>query len=291
MFRVTQFSDLHFSTEPEGEARNTDDTWDVVFADAFETGRPLPDVVVLTGDIATNGSEAEYAKVAGKMARLPVPAIVCIGNHDKQVPFDAVLPRPGLSNSRTLRGGNWLFLFADSNLAGRDQRPDGSLVDRDDRIKKEGCFGDRELMWMAETVEASDADHAFVWTHHPPGAYSFFSSGNYESEFARLIDLAPAIKGVGAGHTHTYTVVDCAGRPIHQCPSLSVNVDFENFTTLPPGYRTYEFCDDGSINTEAHLVGEDRWPSSDLPEIACRLLRGEISYWEMQEEWHGEHAH
>ena len=212
MFRVTQFSDLHFSTEPEGEARNTDNTWGVVFADAFETGKPLPDVVVLTGDIANNGTEAEYAKVADKMARLPVPAIVCIGNHDKQLPFDAVLPRPGLSNSRALRGGNWLFLFADSNLAGRDQRPDGSLV-------------------------------------------------------------------------------DCAGRPIHQCPSLSVNIDFENFTTLPPGYRTYEFCDDGSINTEAHLVGEDRWPSSQLPEIACRLLRGEISYWEMQEEWHGVHAH
>ena len=51
------------------------------------------------------------------------------------------------------------------------------------------------------------------------------------------------------------------------------------------------FCDNGSINTEAHLVAEDRWPSSELPEIACRLLRGEISYWEMQEEWHGVHAH
>ncbi len=284
MFRVTQFSDTHFSTNPEEESRNTDDTWDAVFADAFDSGRPTPDLVVITGDIANDGSEAEYKKIAEKFARIPVPAVVCPGNHDRQVPFDAILPRLGVSNSRTLRAGSWLFLFADSNADGRDRRSDGSLVDREDRTHKHGRFGDSEVVWMAETVDRSDADHAFVWTHHPPGAFGFFSSPEHDVEFAQLIETAPAIRGVGAGHTHTNSILECAGRPIHQCPSLSVNLNMEEYTTLPPGYRTYEFAEDGSVTSEVHLVGEDRWPSSPLPEVAQRMLRGEISYEEMQAE-------
>lgn len=290
MFSVTQFSDMHFCVDPEAEPRNTDDTWDAVFADAFGSGRPLPDLVVITGDIAHNGTEAEYEKIAEKLARLPVPAVVCPGNHDRQAPFDAILPRPGVSNRRTLRVENWLFLFADSNADGRDRRSDGSLVDREDRTHMHGRFGDAEVVWVAETVERSDADQAFVWTHHPPGAFGFFSKEDHDAEFARLIDMVPSIRGVGAGHTHTNTTHECAGRPIHQCPSLSVNIDHEKFTTLPPGYRTYEFSDDGSVMSEAHLVDEDRWPKSPLPKIAQRMLRGEISYEEMKAQLADERA-
>ena len=290
VFRVTQFSDMHFCTDPEAAPRNTDDTWDAVFADAFDSGQPLPDLVVITGDIADNGTEAEYEKVAEKLSRLPVDAVVCPGNHDRQVPFDAILPRPGISSGRTLRVGSWLFIFADSNADGRDRRPDGSLVDREDRTHAHGRFGDAEVAWIVETVERSDADHAFVWTHHPPGAFGFFSKPDHDAEFARLVDMAPKIVGVGAGHTHTNTIHECGGRPIHQCPSLSVNIDFRNFTTLPPGFRTYEFSDDGSTTSEAHLVGEDRWPSSPLPEISRRMLRGEISYEEMKAQLAAEQA-
>lgn len=281
VFRVTQFSDMHFCTDPEAASRNTDDTWDAVFADAFNSERPLPDLVVITGDIADNGSEAEYEKIAEKLARLPVPTIVCPGNHDRQAPFDAILPRLGVGNGRTMRIGSWLFLFADSNADGRDRRPDGSLVDREDRTHAHGRFGDAEVAWIVETVGRSDADHVFVWTHHPPGAFGFFNKADHDAEFARLVEMAPAIRGVGAGHTHTNTIHECAGRPIHQCPSLSVNLDFGGFFTLPPGYRTYEFADDGSITSEAHLVGVGRWPSSPLSEPARQMLRGEISYEEL----------
>lgn len=281
MFRVTQFSDMHFCTDPEAASRNTDDTWDAVFADAFDSGRPVPDLVVITGDIADNGTEAEYEKIAEKLARLPVPAVVCPGNHDRQEPFDAILPRPGISNRRTLRIGNWLFLFADSNADGRDRRADGLLVDREDRTHAHGRFGDAEVAWIAAIVGRSDAEYAFVWTHHPPGAFGFFHKADHDAEFARLVEMAPSIKGVGAGHTHTNTIHECAGRPIHQCPSLSVNLDFGEFFTLPPGYRTYEFAEDGSITSEAHLVEEDRWPRSPLAEPARQMLRGEISYEEL----------
>ena len=281
---------MHFCTDPEAASRNTDDTWDAVFADAFDSGRPLADLVVITGDIADNGTEAEYEKVAEKLSRLSVDAVVCPGNHDRQAPFDAILPRPGISSGRTLRVGSWLFLFADSNADGRDRRPDGSLVDREDRTHAHGRFGDAEVAWIVETVERSDADHAFVWTHHPPGAFGFFGKEDHDAEFARLIDMAPSIRGVGAGHTHTNTTHECAGRPVHQCPSLSTNLNLDEYTTLPPGYRTYEFSDDGTVTSEAHLVGEEQWPIYPLAEVTRRMLRGEISFEEMMEQLAAERA-
>ena len=61
-----------------------------------------------------------------------------------------------------------------------------------------------------------------------------------------------------------------------------MNIDLEKFTTLPPGYRTYGFAEDGSITSEAHLVGEDRWPRSPLAEVTQRMLQGEISMEEMR---------
>ncbi|MYL08701.1 MAG: hypothetical protein F4015_04315 [Acidimicrobiia bacterium] len=290
VFRVTQFSDMHFCSNPEAAPRNTDDTWDAVFDDAFASDRQLPDLVVITGDIADNGTEAEYEKVAEKLSRLSVDAVVCPGNHDRQAPFDAILPRPGISSGRTLRVGSWLFLFADSNADGRDRRPDGSLVDREDRTHAHGRFGDAEVAWIVETVERSDADHAFVWTHHPPGAFGFFGKEDHDAEFARLIDMAPSIRGVGAGHTHTNTTHECAGRPVHQCPSLSTNLNLDEYTTLPPGYRTYEFSDDGTVTSEAHLVGEEQWPIYPLAEVTRRMLRGEISFEEMMEQLAAERA-
>ncbi len=77
MFRVTQFSDMHFCTDPEAASRNTDDTWDAVFADAFDSGRPLADLVVITGDIAVDGSVTSEAHLVGedRWPSSPLPEI------------------------------------------------------------------------------------------------------------------------------------------------------------------------------------------------------------------------
>ena len=61
--------------------------------------------IVVTGDIVDTGQPEEYAKAARHLARIPVPANVCIANHDFQIPFDAVLPGPRPTTSRTMRVG------------------------------------------------------------------------------------------------------------------------------------------------------------------------------------------
>jgi 3',5'-cyclic-AMP phosphodiesterase len=283
--RITQFSDTHFSTSGErshgGFGYDTDAAWDSVWTHAFGDGQ-LPDLVVVTGDIADHGQPDEYVKAAEQLARIPVHANVCIGNHDTHVAFEAGLPRPGLTMSRTLRLGNWLFVFADSNFAGREVGPHGRLCDRDDRIEGNGGLGPNEAAWIAETVAATDAAHAFIWVHHPPCVPGHMSAPHYDEEIAHLLRMQPKLRGIGAGHTHTDTEIELVDRPVFTCPAFTINLDFTARTLLPPGYRTYEFHDDGTVTSVCHLLDDPRWPRHKLPRAAAQWLMGEISWDEMQ---------
>jgi 3',5'-cyclic-AMP phosphodiesterase len=301
MFRVAQFSDTHFSTPGHrshgGFGYDTDAAWDAVVAHAFpvahkgdnkgdsqggpKSSKPI-DYVVVTGDIADNGRADEYAVAARQLARIPVPANICSGNHDYQVPFDAGLPRPGLTQSRTLRIENWLFLFADSNFAGREIAADGSVHDREDRREESAEFGSRERAWIAETLAATDADHAFIWAHHPPYARGLFNSETYNAELESLFKGEPKLRGMGAGHTHTDIEFTVGERTGFVCPALTINIDFVNKTTLPPGYRTYEFSEDGNLISTCHLIEDKQWPRRNLPDASIQWILGEISFEEMR---------
>jgi 3',5'-cyclic-AMP phosphodiesterase len=284
MIRVTQFSDTHFSTKGRshgGFGYDTDETWETIYAHAFERGEPVPDLVVVSGDIADHGLADEYAKAAAAFERLPVAANVCAGNHDFHVPLEAVLPRPRLTMSRTMRVGPWLFLFADSNHNGREIGDDGRLHDLEDRIEEKAQFGPQEVAWLSETINATDADHAFIWVHHPPQAPGFFNSSIHDSEVEDLFCTHTKLRGLGAGHTHTNTSAEIHGRHAYVCPSFTLNVDFVEHTTLPPGYRTYEFHDDGTVASVCHLLDDERWPRRKLPAPTVAWLMGEISYDEM----------
>jgi 3',5'-cyclic-AMP phosphodiesterase len=286
MIRVTQFSDTHFSTTGErshgGMGYDTDEAWAAIRSHAFDGERPQPDLVVVTGDIADHGTADEYVKAAAHLSTVPVPVNVCIGNHDFHLPFESGLPRPGLTMSRTLRVGSWLFLFADSNYPGKDYDALGRATDKDDRIEHNGGFGPIESSWLSDTIAATDADHAFIWVHHPPAALGHFNVPEYDAEAEALVAAHPKLRGFGCGHTHTDTVVHLAERPVFTCPAFTINLDFREFTTLPPGYRTYEFHDDGTVTSDCHLL-DGRWKRRQLPEPAAKWLMGELTWDEMQE--------
>ncbi len=285
MFRVTQFSDTHFSVPGHrshgGLGYDTDAAWDAIFSHAF--GGEHPDLVVVTGDIADRGRPDEYRRAVEQLGRIPVPANILAGNHDFVVPFEAHLPRRSLSMSRTMRVDNWLFLFADTNYAGRELGDDGRLHDKHDRIEARPQFGPQEMAWMTETIEATDAEHVFVWSHHPARELGSFNSAAHDEEAVALVRRHPQIQGFGAGHTHTDSVADVEGRPVFTCPAFTVNLDWLEYTLLPPGYRTYEFHEDGTVVSACHLMDNDAWPRRKLATPVIRWLSGEISGDEMRE--------
>ena len=285
MIRVTQLSDTHFADDGVRSHSGIGYDTDASFAAVCEHLRAqddLPrDFTIVTGDIADHGRPSEYRKAAarlGALADLVGPVLALPGNHDFHAPFEAMLPSPTLAMPRTLRVRDWLFLFTDTNRDGRTRDANGHLRDRDDRIETNGNFDEAELAWIDDVIEASDAAHVFVWGHHPPFIPGAFRVAQYDERFTNLVRRQPRVRGFGGGHVHTDAVIDGAGVPVHVCPSLTFNFDLTSLTALPPGYRTYEFHDDGTIVSECRLVDGPAWPRFPLPEAGVRYLRGELSW-------------
>ncbi len=289
--RVIQLSDTHFSTPGNrshgGFGYDTDAAFDAVLSHAFDRDDGFGsdcDLVVVTGDVADHGRPDEYEVAMAALARVGPPVAVLPGNHDFDVPLRVGVPQPGVGMDRVLRMGNWLFLLVDSNYQGRTVGDDGRLVDLDDRIEADAALGPDEVAWVEEMIEASDAEHVFIWLHHPPGIPGIHASPTLDDETAGLVTRHREIKGFAAGHIHSDPVLDIAGCPVHVCLALTINFDLESWTTLPPGYRTYRFHPDGTVESETHRIEDERWPFIELPEPTVRFFKGELTFDEMMVE-------
>src|SRR6202051_973147 len=97
---ICQLTDLH--VRPDGVAKQASDTNTLTeracrVAAAFT---PLPDMVIITGDLTESGLEAEYANVSAILGRtLSVPVYVVPGNHDRREALRASLAHlPGVTD-------------------------------------------------------------------------------------------------------------------------------------------------------------------------------------------------
>lgn len=285
--RVAQFSDTHFledGAEPEGGvAYDTDAAWRAVRAHLGD--RPL-DLVAVTGDVADHGRPAQYHRAAAAFAELSAPVNVCPGNHDLARHYDVHLARPGIGTSRLLRAGAWAFLFVDScdGLAHPDDGGGWTDPPGEQRLHSNGSLGPREAAWVRRVCAETDAEHVFVWLHHPPDVPVPLSHDEtYAAEWRAVVDDCPGIRGFGGGHSHVPDAYEFAGRPVFVAPSLKNNFSLEPQRWLPPGYRTYEFAPDGTIDAEVHLVDDDRWPRRPFGRAMRALFDGELSYAELAE--------
>lgn len=285
--RVVQLSDTHFleaGALPEGS--HGYDTWaafEAVLADIEH--RPEPDLVVVTGDVADHGRAAQYEVAAAAFARLPAPVHVCPGNHDFDAPCRDGFAGTSVSLPRVTEHGPWAFVYVDSNAGRMVGDGDGGRVDPpgEDRLHGNGALGADESDWIRSTVGGLDAEHVFVWVHHPPAADTpLAADDDYTDEWLGLVDGLHPVRGFGAGHTHVPSTYEFAGRPVFVAPSFKNNFDLDADTWLPPGYRTYEFHGDGRVTSELRLVDDERWPRRPLGRAVRSLLMGELTYAELE---------
>lgn len=281
--RTVQLSDTHFlevGEEPEGGfAYDTSAAFDAV----FETLRgDQTDLVVVTGDVADHGRAAQYARAAAAFERFDAPVNVCPGNHDQDAVFEARMGRTRVSTSRVIETGAWCFLFVDSSAGVMVEHESGRMVDPpvyEDRLHCNGALGEREAAWIRDMCTTTEAEHVFVWLHHPPpGLVGLTANDDYAAEWKALLADLPMVRGFGGGHTHVPNEYRFEGRPVFVCPSLKNNFDLAEQTLLPPGSRTYEFASDGSITSDVQLTDDPRWPRHRMPRSVVALLNGELSH-------------
>ncbi len=290
--RIAQLSDTHFlapGEEPEGgQAYDTSAAFEAVYDHIRDTTVDTPlDMVVVTGDVADHGRDAQYRRAADAFSRFNVPVNVCPGNHDFDDQFRAGIARPNVNTSRVIEAGAWAFVFVDSNDGATVQNEHGVWVDPpgEDRLHVNGSLGVREADWVRRICDATTAEHVFIWLHHPPAAtLPLCQDADYTAEWQALVPDVVKLRGFAGGHTHVATDYEFEGHPVFVAPAFKNNFSMEPRQWLPPGYRTFEFHPDGSVTSDVHYVEPDeRWPIRPFGRLLHSLFMGDINYEEMRE--------
>ncbi|MET8949129.1 metallophosphoesterase [Streptomyces sp. NPDC004542] len=245
MTLLAHISDLHL----DGSERATQRAIRVM---DYLRALPHPvDALLVTGDIADHGEEAEYEEAA-QILTAPFPVLTCPGNHDARPAYRKALlgeaPEHGPINQAHHIAGTTI-LMCDSTIPGRD----------------EGRLDAQTLAWIDTTLTARTQDTpALIAFHQPPVElhHPLPDSCMLEQprDLADLIDAHPQVAAVLTGHAHTAAASTFAARPLIVGPAITwtLRMPWEGDQAAdrdqPPGLAFHILDDDRRLTTHYRVV-------------------------------------
>lgn len=242
---LAQISDLHLDGSERASRRA---------ARVLDHLRHLPrpvDALLVTGDIADHGTEAEYEEAARLLA-VPFPVLTCPGNHDVRPAFRKALlgAAPGESPvNRVHHVDGTAVLMCDSTIPGRD----------------EGRLDAPTLTWLGDTLaELPPGTPALLAFHQPPVAVHHPLPDSLAlqnpDELHAVLDAHPEVVAVLTGHAHTAAASTFAGRPLIVGPAVTWTLrmpwegDRPDDRDQPPALAYHVLGDDGRLTTHFRVV-------------------------------------
>lgn len=250
MLVLAHISDLHL----DGTARATERAERV--RDRLWGLPGKVDALLVTGDIADHGAEAEYeeaARVLGlRDGAAPFPVLTCPGNHDSRAPYrKALLGEPAADGPVN---GVHVFddaavLMCDSSIPGRD----------------EGELEGETYAWIEATLDELNGDvPALLAFHHPPVALHHPLPDAYQlrgpRSLAALLERRPEVAGLITGHAHTPAATSFAGRPLVVGPAVTwtLRLPWEGEGAAdrdaPPGFAFHVLDDEGRLTSHFRVA-------------------------------------
>jgi 3',5'-cyclic AMP phosphodiesterase CpdA len=206
---LAQISDPHVTVGPE----------DAGSAEALEAAvaavarfDPLPDAVLLSGDVTEHGSPEEYERVAELLEPLPIPLHAIPGNHDDVDRLRATVDGPGDPGEPlqcSVGVGSLRLVACDTTVAGEDG----------------GALGPERLGWLEAELRSHRATPTVLAMHHPPvqtGHPLLDAISLADADRAALAELlagSPQVKRIVCGHVHRGATGALAGCPVFVCAS------------------------------------------------------------------------
>ena len=228
---IAQISDLHIKRPGELAYAKVDTAAALERCVAqFNALRPVPAVVVCSGDLVDGGDDDEYRHLADLLAPLAIPLVAIPGNHDARTPMRRAFPaqpyaRPKGAMDLAVRVGPLDLILLDSSVPG----------------KSHGELEPDTLAWLDATLTADAKRPALVFLHHPP-----FVTGITHMDVQNLRnagDLAAIVRRhkrarmVAAGHVHRAVTTLFAGVPATICPAPNHAVDLDLAEQRPPSFK------------------------------------------------------
>lgn len=241
--RLLHITDTHLFAEPDVRLRGVDTRRSLaaVLAHAAAHGG-RPDAALVTGDISQDETAGAYAAFRELLEPVGAPVWCLTGNHDAPGLMDGPLGRAPFSFSGTAAVPGWHVVLLSTHLPGDHG----------------GRLPDAELARLAAELAAHREDHVLVALHHHPvplGSRWLDELGLYNAaEFLAIIDAAPQVRCIVAGHVHQASDLERNGVRILTTPSTCFqflpHMDRFAVDSRPPGYRWIELGRDGSVRTE-----------------------------------------
>ncbi|MEU0558297.1 metallophosphoesterase [Dactylosporangium sp. NPDC006015] len=223
---IAHLSDLHLGAQPP-------DRFDRVIAYIGSLREPV-DAVLVTGDVADHGLDAEYAAF-GRLRTLGVPVLAVPGNHDDPAAFRT-------DRAETVAGV--LFALCDSSVPGH----------------AEGWLDDDTLRWLDGTLAAATGTPALVCCHHPPVPVGKPAADQVRQlgagRLAEVLRRHPDVLAVLCGHVHSAAVGTFAGVPVLAAPGVESTMVLPwepEDRPEPPPALAFHLVEDGRLTTHYRL--------------------------------------
>ncbi len=238
-FVLVQLSDPHLGADWGG--RDPAAALEVAVASVLAL-RPVPDAVLVTGDLTEHASDAEYEQARELLGRLPVPAHVLPGNHDDRAGlrrhFD--LPRSGDEPVQYAADlGPLRLVVVDSTRPGHD---DGEL-------------DEERLAWLDTQLTAAPEQPTLIAMHHPPLVSgvpawdSFALAPIARHALAEVVTRHAQVRRIVGGHVHRAITTQLAHCPVVSAPStyaqlkLTIGADELEVGDDPAGFLVHALVD------------------------------------------------
>lgn len=254
---IAQISDLH--VQPAGEkAYGIVDTNRYLQTAVQQLNRliPQPDIVIATGDLVDERTEAEYQMLRELMAPLKAPVYFAMGNHDDRDAFRKVFPNLPYIPTR----GFIQYTVEDFPLR---------IVVLDTLVNGEG-YGEMDsdrLHWLETTLAQQPERPTAIFMHHPPFETGLSGMDRLRCRgseaLAALIQKYPNVQRVACGHLHrsiqtlwARTLGSVAPSTAHQV-ALKLREDMPSaFVMEPPGYQLHLWDGTKGLVTHTAFIGE-----------------------------------
>lgn len=236
--KLVQITDCHV-TGAVGKSYRGEDPRDRLAAIIDTAIAWGPDLVLATGDLSEDASDASYAYLAEAFARLPAPVLATPGNHDDASRLAAHFPHCAIDAPLTFED-HWQLLLLGS--------------------AKPGLIGGRldpEQLAALDTLLAGDDRPALIALHHQPWPVGSPWIDRWALEtpeaFHEVLARHPRVRLVLWGHVHqavhqVHGGLTGLGTPSSVSNSLPGQ---ERYTVDPqgPACRWLELAPDGAFET------------------------------------------